>query len=150
MLKRLLLTFVLTFSFVFGSITLPELMGIMPVNQAQAQAPPGESLDDSGFMFDLTPITHESIAGSTRQGWIRQGINYIFERIVNVLAATIGGLSVLMMSYGGFLILSSAGNENQSQQGKNYIKYSIIGLAFALGAYVLVNAVQLLIRSIYA
>ena len=149
-MKKIILISVFIFSFVLCGVVLPEFAGVIPLNQAQAQTPPGESLDDSGFMFDLTPITYEKIAGSTRQGWIRQGINYIFERIVTVLAATIGGLSVLMMSYGGFLILSSAGNENQSQQGKNYIKYSIIGLAFALGAYVLVNAVQLLIRSIYA
>jgi len=150
MLKKSLLILVLTFSFVLGSVALPELMGVMPVNEVQAQTPPGESLDDPDFMFDLTTITHEKIAGSTRQSWIRQGINYIFERIVGVLAATIGGLSVLMMSYGGFLILSSAGNENMSTKGKNYIKYSLIGLAFALGAYIMVNAVQLLIRSIYA
>ncbi len=150
MIKRILLILILTFSFLLGSVALPELMGVMPVNEVQAQTPPGESLDDPDFMFDLSTITHEKIASSTRQSWIRQGINYIFERIVNVMAATIGGLAVLMMSYGGFLVLSSAGSETQSQQGKNYIKYSLIGLAFALGSYIMVNAVQLLIRSIYA
>lgn len=150
MIKRILLILVLTFSFLLGSVALPELMGVMPVNEVQAQTPPGESLDDPDFMFDLSTITHEKIASSTRQSWIRGGINYIFERIINVMAATIGGLAVLMMSYGGFLVLSSAGSETQSQQGKNYIKYSLIGLAFALGSYIMVNAVQLLIRSIYA
>ena len=149
-MKKILLILTLAFSFVLGSAALPGFFISTSENQAYAQTSPGESLDDPGFMFDLTTITHEKIAGSTRQSWIRQGINYIFERIINVLAVTIGTLSVFIMSYGGLLILSSAGNETQSQKGKNYIKYSLIGLAFTLGAYILVNAVQLLIRSIYA
>ena len=110
----------------------------------------GGSLEEGGFTFDLSSITHEDITGSSRQRWIRGGINYVFERVISVLAATIGGMSVLVMSYGGLLILSSAGNENMYQKGLNYIKYSLIGLAFALGAYIIVTAVQLLIKSIYA
>ena len=145
MLKKILLIIVLTFSFVFGSEAMTEF-----TPKAVAQDVPGEGLDEPGFMFDLSVITHEDITGSSRQKWIRGGINYIFERIVGVMAATIGGLSVLVMSYGGFLILSSAGNENQSQKGKSYIKYALIGLVFTLCAYLLVSAVQLLIRSIYA
>ena len=65
------------------------------------------------------------------------------------MAGVVGGLSILMMSIGGFMILSSAGDENMVNKGKGYIKYSLIGLTAALGAYILVTAVQILIKSIY-
>ena len=144
-MKKILLIIVLAFSFVLGSAVITD-----STPTVIAQDVPGEGLDEAGFMFDLSVITHEDIVGSTRQSWIRRGINYVFERIIGVLAATIGGLSVLVMSYGGFLILSSAGSETQSQKGKTYIKYALIGLVFTLCAYLLVSGVQLLIRSIYA
>lgn len=116
---------------------------------AQAAPLPGETLDDPTFMFDLSSITHEGIEGSVRQGWIRSGINYFLERIIGFLAAIIGSLSVLVLVIGGFLMLSSAGNETQYEKGKNLSKYALIGLVLTLSAYILVMLVQLLIRSIY-
>jgi hypothetical protein len=148
-MKKIFLILVLVFSFVLGSTALPDLSGQIHINRAMAQVPGEGGADDPGFMFDLGAITHEDIAGSSRQKWIREGINYIFERIIGVMAATIGGLAVLVMSYGGFLILSSAGSQTQHDKGVGYIKYSLIGLAVTLGAYILVSAVQILIRSIY-
>jgi len=127
---------------------------MMPMSLAHAQEtptpPPASTIDSTSFMFDLSGITHEGIEGSTRQGWIRKGINYFFERIIGFMAAIIGGLSVLMLTLGGFLMLASAGNENMHTQGKNMAKFSVIGLAVVLSAYILVTLVQLLITSIYA
>ena len=107
-------------------------------------------LDSGSFMFDLSTVTHEGITGTTRQKFSRGGINYIFERVITFMAATIGGMSVLFMSIGGLMIMTSFGNDGQISKGKTFIKYSLIGLAFSLGAYVIVTAVQLLIASIYA
>ena len=115
-----------------------------------AADPPSEgNIDAPSFMFDLSSITHTAIKGTTRQSWIRLGINYFFERAIGVMAAVIGSLAVLMMSVGGFLMLSSGGDETQYEKGKNYAKYSLIGLGVTLLAYVLVTLVQLLIKSIY-
>ena len=151
MLKKLLaiaLLLFITFAYV------PQVFNPTPV-QAALGADESSNLDSGEFTFqlggtsvnpDATGIVHSDI---NPQKWIRRGINYIFERVIGVLAASIGGLSVLMMSVGGFLILSSAGNENQYQKGTNYIKYSAIGLAVALGAYIIVTAVQLVVKSLY-
>ena len=114
-----------------------------------AEPAPGEDIDAPSFMFDLSSVTHEAIKGSTRQSWIRQGINYFFERAIGFLATVIGSLAVLMLVVGGFLMLSSAGNQTQFEKGQNYAKYSLIGLGVTLMAYVLVSLVQLLIKSIY-
>lgn len=127
---------------------MPAVVFQAPTVYAQDETP-GEDIDDPTFMFDLSSITHEAIKGSTRQSWIRGGINYFFERIIGFLATVIGSLAVLMLSVGGFLMLSSAGNETQYEKGKNYAKYALIGLGVTLMAYVLVSLVQLLIKSIY-
>lgn len=120
-----------------------------PVVQAQGTAPEG-SLESENFMFDLSSITHEGIEGSTRQGWIRRGINYFFERIIGFMATVIGSLAVLMMSIGGFrMIISRGGDEAQYTQGKQMVLYSLIGLGVTLMAYIMVSLVQLLIVSIY-
>lgn len=110
---------------------------------------PNPSLDSGGFMFQLTPIVNPNIEGSVKQSWIRQGINYFFENIIGLMAGMIGTLAVLIMSLGGFLMLSSAGNEGRYEQGKNYVIYALVGLGITLSAYILVTLVQLLIRSIY-
>ena len=100
----------------------------LPQAFAQDTGPSG-NLDSAGFGFalsgtggDNTGVVHPEI---NPDNWIRWGINYIFTRIIQVLAGVIGGLSVLVMSYGGFLILSSAGGENQYQKGVNYIKNNL-------------------------
>lgn len=105
----------------------------------------------TGFMFDLSVIAHEDIEGSTRQGWIRRGINYFFEKIIGFLATVIGSLAVLTMSWGGFMMLSSGGGDApRYEKGKQLVKYSMIGLGVTLMAYIMVTLVQLLIVSIYA
>ena len=110
---------------------------------------PAENLDDPNFSFDLNAITDQGITGTIKQRWIRGGVNYFFGRVIGFMAGVIGGVAVLIMVYGGFLILSSAGSEDLYQKGVDYIKYSALGLAAVLSAYILVNAVQLLINSIY-
>ncbi|MBN1258417.1 hypothetical protein JXA05_01530, partial [Candidatus Peregrinibacteria bacterium] len=69
---------------------------------------------------------------------------------VGLMAALVGTAALLMMSVGGLLMLSSAGNETQYEKGKSMLKYSVIGLAFALGAYILVTSIQLLIKGIWS
>ena len=145
MLRKTLLITVLIFSFLFGTVTFTQNYKMAP-SVAYGQ---DSEISSSDFMFPLDTITHEDIQGTSRQNWIRKGINYFFERAIGIMAGVIGGLAVLVMSVGGFLILASAGNENMYQKGVSYVKYSLIGLAFTLGAYILVMAVQILINSIY-
>ena len=100
-------------------------------------------------MFDLGTITPPGMESQERAGWISRGVNFIFERFITILAATVGSAAVLMMSVGGFMMLASAGRQDMYDKGKSYILKSVIGLAFVLGAYILVTTVQLIIKSIY-
>jgi len=150
MLKKLTIALLLIIGVQLSPIGLTA-PAVFAVSHTSVPSPgPGGDIDSGGFMFNLSGITHEAIEGGTRQGWIRRGVNFFFERAIGFMAAVIGTLSVLMVSIGGFLMLSSAGNENQYNRGKSFVKYALIGLVITLSAYILVTLVQLLIRSIYA
>lgn len=49
----------------------------------------------------------------------------------------IGIVGLLFIVYGGFLILTSQGNQDQLRRGRAYITYSIIGVVLAVGGYAL-------------
>jgi len=148
MIKKLFLAILIAFSFQIGALSLPVYAALDP--STKNSTTPASDLRSGDFMFDLQTVTHEGIKGSSQQNWIRRGINYLFERAISIMATVIGSLAVLMMSAGGFKILYSGGNETEIGKGKNMIMYSLIGVAAALGAYVMVTAVQLLIKSIWS
>ena len=53
-----------------------------------------------------------------------------------------GILALLMMVFGGYKVMTAAGNAKASTDGKSYIWSSIIGLVILLGAYVLLNTIN--------
>lgn len=53
----------------------------------------------------------------------------------------IGGVSLLFIIYGGYIILSSQGNPMRLNVGKSYIVYAIIGLLFAIFGYVFIQLI---------
>jgi hypothetical protein len=104
-------------------------------------------LQDPGFMFDVGVITHEDI---DTQGWIRGGINFVFSKLIGIMAATIGSVAVLIIVIGGLRMIIYAGVPDEIEKAKGMMKKAALGLVFVLGAYIMVTAVQLLIKSIYA
>ncbi len=53
----------------------------------------------------------------------------------------IGGVAVLFIIYGGYIILSSQGNPAALNRGKSYIMYAIIGLLLAIFGFVFVQII---------
>ncbi len=53
----------------------------------------------------------------------------------------IGGVAVLFIIYGGYIVLSSQGNPENLNKGKSYIMYSIIGLLLAIFGYIFVQVI---------
>ncbi len=135
MLKKLLLAWVIVLN----------LFSVVPAYAATDDTPV-DNLQGTEFMFDLRSITHQDVK---EEKYIRQGINFVFSRAITVMAATIGAAAVLMITVGGFMILASGGRQQWVDTGKSFIFKSLIGLVAALGAYILVQTVQLLIKSIY-
>jgi hypothetical protein len=140
MFKKFVFISILTFA-VFS------LTGIIgPAAFAQDDVPTG-NLQDPGFMFDVGVVTHEDI---DPQSWIRGGINFVFSRLIGIMAATIGSVAVLIMVIGGLRMIIYAGNSDEFEKAKGMIKKAALGLVFVLGAYIMVTAIQLLIKGIYA
>src|ERR1051326_988493 len=53
-----------------------------------------------------------------------------------------GVLALIMIVFGGYITMTSAGNAQRASRGKEYIGSSLIGLALLFGAYILLNTIN--------
>ncbi len=65
----------------------------------------------------------------------------IIGTVIKSFLGVVGGLSLVMMVYGGFQWLTSAGNDEKVKRGTQTMMWSIIGLVVVLASYLLVNTV---------
>ncbi|MCX6781764.1 MAG: pilin [Candidatus Magasanikbacteria bacterium] len=65
----------------------------------------------------------------------------IIGTVIRSFLGLVGGLSLVMMVWGGFQWLTSAGNEEKVKRGTQTMMWSIIGLIVVLASYLLVNTV---------
>lgn len=65
----------------------------------------------------------------------------IIQSILNWIFGIIGIIAVVMVIYGGFNLMTSAGDPGKVKKGKNTILYGIIGLVISLLAFAIVNFV---------
>lgn len=111
------------------------------------------TLGVSLLMFGLTPLP---ASASTAADKIKEGVNTaagkddadkpdsltnLIAKIVNILSVLIGTIAVIMLIYGGFRYVTSAGNDAGVQAAKNTILYAIIGLIIVALAQVIVKFV---------
>jgi len=55
-------------------------------------------------------------------------VEWLFPKLLGIM----GGIAFLLMLYGGFLILSSSGNQEKIKAGQETITSAIAGLIFAI------------------
>ncbi len=53
----------------------------------------------------------------------------------------IGGVSLIFIIYGGYIIVTSRGNPDKLNNGKSYIYYAIAGLLLAIFGYVFIQVI---------
>lgn len=63
------------------------------------------------------------------------------QKFYGVGLGVIGGIALLYLIYGGYVILTSQGNPSSLNKGKSYLYYSILGLLLAIFGYVFVQVV---------
>jgi len=68
-------------------------------------------------------------------------ISFILKTIV-FLTKIIGTLAMLILIIGGFQLMVSQGDETGLENGKNTIKYAIIGLVITFLSYIIVTSIQ--------
>lgn len=59
----------------------------------------------------------------------------IVGRIIQVALGLLGITAVVLIIYGGFMIMTSGGNDEKISKGKNILITSVIGLGIILAAY---------------
>ncbi|MBQ3318453.1 hypothetical protein IJG76_00295 [Candidatus Saccharibacteria bacterium] len=69
------------------------------------------------------------------------GDHGIVTRITNLILASIGIISVIMIIFGGIRYIVSGGDSKKVTDAKNTILYAIIGLVICLLSYAIVNFV---------
>lgn len=67
--------------------------------------------------------------------------NKLVKDIINLISIITGVASVIMIIYGGFRILSSAGNPESTKTGRNAILYALLGLIIVAFAQTIVKLV---------
>jgi hypothetical protein len=61
--------------------------------------------------------------------------------IIKSLLTFLGIISVALILYGGFIYMTSGGEKEKVQKGKNIILYSVIGLVIILASYAIATFV---------
>ncbi|MBI2475591.1 TrbC/VirB2 family protein [Candidatus Uhrbacteria bacterium] len=67
-------------------------------------------------------------------------IELVIGRIIRAILGLSGVAALAMFVWGGFLWLTSRGEPKQVTQGKETLKWAVLGLIVIFGAYTLVNA----------
>ena len=94
------------------------------------------------FLKEIASIlgwTNITDASNTIQG--AQTFSQIASKVLDFLLSIVGIIGIIMLVFGGFVYLTSAGDENKAETGKKIVTYAIIAIAIALSALVLVTQV---------
>lgn len=67
------------------------------------------------------------------------GLRGIILTIINFFLTFLGLLAVIMVIYGGFLYVSSAGNEENVNKAKKILIYAVIGIIVIIISFALIN-----------
>ncbi len=67
----------------------------------------------------------------------QQCIQHVLGSVIKTAMGIVGSIALLMAVWGGFLWLTSMGNETRVETGKKTLIWSILGLVLIFGAYAL-------------
>lgn len=68
-------------------------------------------------------------------------LNAFILRIINIILGVTLAIDVLFLIIGGFFYITSAGNEERAEKGKNTVVNALIGLIIIVLSYVIANVV---------
>lgn len=93
-----------------------------------------------GFQDGLTKVGDNA---AFTQSAIRsdEGVIGAIADIISMLLAISGAIAVLAVIYGGFLYLTSGGNEGQAKTGQQVLTYAIIGTIVIILSYVIIEVI---------
>ncbi len=132
-LKRLLASFMLTFSFAVPALV-PAVAAAQGTNNTD-QLCAGANLE-----FTLDPEAGVC-EGDGEEGNAGDTLTGIVTTIINILSVVVGIVAVIMIIVGGFQYLTSQGDSGKVTNAKNTILYAIVGLVIVALAQIIVQFV---------
>lgn len=132
--------------FTWGTILLQTIISLvmgfmMQGNIALATDPPPSPTPAASESFNVSAFL---TAKGQEQKYFqsKNPIASFIIQIVNFLVLTIGSVCFVALVVGGFILMTSHGNENSLTKGKDIIKYALIGLVIVLTSYFITAFVQ--------
>ncbi|MFC1598259.1 Mbov_0395 family pilin-like conjugal transfer protein [Patescibacteria group bacterium] len=68
-------------------------------------------------------------------------VNQLIANIISVFLGIVGAIALIMIIYGGFMLLTSSGNQERVKKGRETLFWAILGLVLVFGSYGIVYAV---------
>jgi len=59
--------------------------------------------------------------------------------IIQIMLGIMGAVALVMFVYGGFMMMSSAGNASKVAKGKEILIWAVIGMAFIIGSFMILS-----------
>lgn len=85
-------------------------------------------------------ITTQCTQWQIDQGLCEPGLRAMSQKIINWFLLFLGLIATAFLIYGGFLYVTSAGNDENVKKAKNIIIYAAVGIIVIILAAVVVNA----------
>ncbi|PJC36714.1 hypothetical protein CO046_04285 [Candidatus Peregrinibacteria bacterium CG_4_9_14_0_2_um_filter_53_11] len=115
----------------FLLVTTLTVMGLLLINGVGISPVFAQAIDPEQ---DQPAIVRSLSGGQT-------GIRGIVLTIVNFFLTFLGLLAVVMVIYGGFLYVGSAGNDDNIGKAKKILLYAAIGILIIIASYAMVNTI---------
>lgn len=97
------------------------------------------------FLKEIYNIMGGNSSGIDSSSLTGLSLTQIALNFLNFLLSVVGVLALIMLIIGGIMYLTSAGDEDKIKTGKKIVTYSIIGIAVALAALVIVKQIASLL-----
>jgi len=90
-----------------------------------------------GQLFDPNRDLPDNLADAGGDSTLRE----IILLAVNFILGFVGLIAVIMLIYGGFVLLTSSGEEEKTKKAKSTILFAIIGIVIILFSFAIINTV---------
>lgn len=68
-------------------------------------------------------------------------VDVLVSKLFGCGVSIVGGVALLFILYGGFVLLTSSGDPSKVRLGKEYVTYAIVGLVLAILAFFILEVV---------
>jgi len=93
-----------------------------------------DTFGNGDYVYDAT---QRELAGCNETRTVQNSAKNIISTILQIT----GVIAVVVIVYGGYLILSAAGSPDKVTKGKKTILWAVVGLVISVSAFIIINFV---------